>query len=266
MKTMRAYNDKDECGHIIGWQFVDDKEVPPSKSMMEGAFFEYEASGNKLRNGDTPQPVMMKSGKDMKAEYRKAQAYARYVKNMWFLMGIKIIAVGKRADKGKYRGHIDLIVEATRDIKFWNGIEWKAGYRCIIDLKYSGLLEDRWSKHGWAWTDEQKAYHGTQAIQYHYLVGLDFYFWVVSSKGTPDEEGIYPIPDMKMFHVPVTKERVTKHIEEGNRLMDQFKVQAELGFKAYPSLNRCKDCPLRATCKDAIEYPHPEEVDLTPSK
>lgn len=270
IKTMRAYNAGDECGHLVKWQFVDDKFLPSSKAMAAGSFFEYKATDNLPKSGETPQPEMMKSGKEMTGDYRRAESDAVHVKNTMVFMGLKILHVGKSVTKGRYKGAIDLIVEATRDITFKNGITWKAGERFVIDLKYSGLIDDRWSKHGWAWTNEQKAYHGTQAIQYHHLTGLPFYFWIISSKASQvegeDGKKYYPMPKMKLLKVAVTEEQISKHIEEGNSLFDQFKIQSELGFIARPTMDRCNDCPLWAQCEDRADYPNPEEVDLIPKE
>lgn len=267
IKTMRAYNAKEECGHLVRHQFVDDQLLPGSASMAEGSYFEYVATGNLPKSGEIPQPKMMKNGKEMLEPYRRAEHAAITLKNKFALLGITFVKVGKTYTKGRYRGDLDLIIETTQEVKFPNGVVWPKGYRCILDLKYSGLLDDRWSKHGWAWTNEQKEYHGTQATQYHMITGMDFYFLVVSSKNTAVEnsEGIksYPVPAMKLFKVPVTDEMMNKHVQEGNNLFDQFKVQAELGFVARPSMNRCSDCPLWEGCKDKVDFPHPEEVDLT---
>lgn len=285
VKDMREYFAGEECGNIIREKYINDRLLEDEEpgSMARGAYFEYRLTeymlgpgkGSLPKNGKIPQPEFMpskiKANKnsttglliaDMDSNYRKIENKTiKLVADYLTGLGIKIVANAKTYTKGRLVGTIDLVCEATRDIQFsfriGSGIAWKKGDRFIIDLKYSGLLNDRWNKHGWMWSKIQKEYHGTQAIQYHFITDLPFYFFVVQSNQAEADT-----PEVKFFSVPVTEEDISRHLEEGNALMEKFKTTAEFGFVARPALNKCNECPLREECSDRHRFPHPEVVSI----
>lgn len=265
MKDFRSYLAGNECGHIIREKYVndrlfDDGEDPGAQNL--GAFFEYCLSGAVPKNGKIPEPVMSKDGKTMDADYRKAVESAKLVRDYLQASGLKVVYVGKKYDRVRFSGVIDLVVEVTRETIFANGIVWKVGTRFVIDLKYSGLIGkdgDRGNKHGWGWSNVQKEYHGTQAKQYHFVSGMPFYFWVTQSNQKEGE-----VPASRIFHIPVDEFMIERHIAEGNFLFDQFEVIVKVdGLIPLPSFTRCRKCPLRDECEDKHTYPHPETIDLT---
>lgn len=279
IKAMRSYNAGEECGNIIKEQYVKgilvDRQSP---DMAEGSYFEFVLTGALPKSGKIPEPVYMegplkKKSKaqltvaDMTAEYRRIHANAAYVKGYFEKMGWKIIEVGKRYVKGRFEGTIDIVVECTRKITFADGTVWKKGDKLCIDIKYSGLLHNKWEVHGWTWSNLQKEYHGTQAKQYHFVTGLPFYFLVVgkTNNEVKDDDGnkIVPPPEIMLFRVPVDEHMIEMHVNEGNQLHKQLAVEKELGLKPRPSFIRCGKCPLKDTCEDKHTYPHVESVDLT---
>ena len=76
-KSFRKYLDGSLCGHIIKHCWVDGKLLPASKAMKVGIWFEYCLSKALPKDGQIPQPEMMKSGKDMMEPYRKASNWIR---------------------------------------------------------------------------------------------------------------------------------------------------------------------------------------------
>ena len=205
--------------------------------------------------------------KDMKAPYRLAHKNADRVRRYLQSMRLKVVPglVSKKLTKGRFEGTLDLIVEVQGDPGqevgdlvwvFDDGLEWRVGDRFVIDLKYSGMIHkgDRRNKHGWQWSDVQKEYHGTQAIQYHFVSDLPFYFLVTSNSN--DE-------DCEMFHIPITQRMIDNHIAEGNHLMEvfQFKLDADM-LEPRPSLKKCMVCPIKDECKDKHTFPHPRVIYL----
>lgn len=275
IKTMREYEAGIECGNIVREQFVNDRyfddEEPGAKEL--GSYFEFLLSGAIPKNGQVPQPIYMSSEikknggktdglgvKHMYEEYRLAHANADRIREYLSRMGLKIVKVGQKYTKGRFDGIIDLVVEVQVERTFMitetETLTWTVGQLLVIDMKYSGLISKatgKFDKHGWNWTMLQKEYHGTQAIQYHFITGMPFYFLVVSS--TNDE-------DCELFYIPVDDAMVDRHIGEGNYLMDKFLYLAKVGFVARPSLKKCISCPLKDECDDKHLFPHPRVIDL----
>lgn len=271
MKDMRDYLSGRYCGNLIKIKYVDEQDVDDQSEDMEaGAFFEFCISGAPMRNGEFPKARMMASdSKQMYVKFRRAKYNAEIVTAMMDEMGLKIISAQKRFDKGRHVGHIDLVCECTKHIKFEDGTEWNVGDLIVIDLKYSGLIYDRWNKLGWQWSKIQKEYHGTQAIKYNYISNMPFYFWVVqnNNREATDEDGKklkgkFEMPDMRLFRVPVDEALINEHNAEGNDLMAKFQAEAKYGFTPRPSLAACFDCVVRDTCQDKHMFPHPITVNL----
>lgn len=274
IKSMRSYNAGDECGNVVKHIYVDGLPFERhSDAMAEGSYFEFCLTGAIPKNGQIPRPIYMTLAlnkkstaqlgvNDMTQDYRRAHFNARKVNSTLSQMGLKIVGVQKKLIKGRFDGTLDIIAECVDEIK---GLPWKKGQKIVIDIKYSGLLYDKWEKHGWMWSNIQKEYHGTQARQYHFVSGLPFYFLVISNtnKEINTGSGVFEDPDMKLFHVLVDEHMIETHLAEGNTLMDQLKFEAEVGFEARPSLKICSKCPLKDGCIDKHIFPHVEEVDLT---
>lgn len=276
----RDYFAGQECGLLLKHQYVDGKLIERnSKSMALGSFFEWLLTGALPKGGKIPMPVYMKTPlkkkmaadltvDDMVEPYRRAHFNATAIKGIWKEMGLEFVKVGENYAKKigglTYGGTIDVVMRCTKYIEFQDGTVWREGDFIVLDIKYSGLLYDRWERYGWAWSELQKEYHGTQAKQYGMITGLPFYFWVVSNTNKmEDGEDEYPMPDIKLFRVPLDDFMLEQHVVEGKKLYERFVLEAELGLVARPSLTRCSDCPLKANCTEKHLFPHPELVDLT---
>lgn len=257
LKSFQDYESGEECGNIIKHQFVDEKLIErDSDAMAEGCYFEYKLTGALPKDGKVPEAKQTKTGFAM--EYMRAAHNAEVVKKLLFeLWGLKLIKVGKKITKGKHEGTIDILVEATKPM---NG--WMIGDKFVIDIKYSGLLYDKWEKHGWMWSNIQKSYHGTQAKQYSYITGLPFYFLVVGNKNLL-KDGVWQPTDIKLFSVPIDEHMMQTHVDHSVHLFEKFQLLGADGLEARPSYSKCNKCPLRETCDDRHDWPHPVVVDLT---
>jgi hypothetical protein len=276
-KAFKEYIEGNKCGNIIRHCWVDGKLLHPSKAMKLGQYFEYCLTGALPKEGKVPVPEYMKSGKDMMEPYRKAYNDAKYVKRFFtegdtMFIGFKIVSVGdklvKKMPVSEWEGTVDIIAEAVRDIqivtKDGKKIKIKKGERVVIDVKYSGLLEDKWSPMGWSMeTDIQKEHHKIQAIQYHLISDLKFFYLVVdSSHKEKDEEGNPINPDIKFMYIPVDADMVEMHLNEGDYLLKKFNFEKSIGFAARPSLSSCNKCPLKDECKDRTFTPNIEVVNV----
>jgi hypothetical protein len=280
MKAVRAYLDGDGCGEVLREQYINGRLLEiTSKAMSHGAYFEYILTGALPKNQQIPQPEYMKTpinanikaGRpplfglkvdDMVDAYRKI--HAKKVKVLQYItdMGFKIatdkdgrLLVGRKIVKGRFEGTLDLILEAVREVKLTSGVTLAVGDRVVVDIKYSGMIDDKWSVHGWQWVPIQKRYHGTQAKQYHYLADLPFFFLVV---GAGDSD------DIKFFHMVMDKDVIERHISEGNMLYERLVALHEDDvLTPRPEFGKCIECPLYDECKHKHTYPHPQTVDLT---
>lgn len=277
IKTFREYRAGEECGLLVKHQYVDGNLVDrQSEEMAKGSYFEFLLSGGLPKNGIPPQAEYMQTAlnkavqdrkvSDMTVDYRRAHWNAGVVRN--YLendLGLKFLYVGKRLTKGRFEGTLDLICECTKDITFEDGTQWKIVDPIAIDLKYTGLLDNRWSKHGWMWSDIQKEYHGTQAIQYHYISELPFYFLAVGNSNNEIPKfkgGGFEPPKIKFVHIPVDQDMIDKHISEANYFAKELALDEEMGFIARPDLNRCGACPIRLSCDRKHTFPHPKKIDI----
>ena len=273
IKNMRDYKAGLECGNIIKHQYVDGNLIDlQSDSMAEGSYFEFMWTTALPKNKKTPLPVYMKSPlknkaardlkvSDMDQGYRRIHFNSGYVKSVFDKLGLKIVSFGKLLVKGRHEGTIDIIALVTKSQEFGD-VVWNVGDKIVIDVKYSGLLNDKWSRHGWMWSDIQKEYHGTQAKQYNYVSELPFYFFVVSSTNK-EVEGTFEPPEIKFFHVPIDSHMTEVHLSEGNSLLEMLKFESEVGFKPRPEYGKCSKCSIREGCLDRFDFPRPSTVDLT---
>lgn len=267
IKDMEDYLNGHLCGNIIKTRWVDDVLINlDSDSADLGCYFEYRLTflltgkGSLPKDGIVPEAGMYKNGKQMLAPYELCHINVDRTISYFKEMGIKIIQAGVKQQKDNFEGTIDLICECTKEIKFEDGSTWNIGDVIVIDLKYSGLIDDKWSKFGWdgllhQGAHIQKDFHGKQAKQYHFVTErLPFYFLVVSSKNEND---------ILFIHVSVTDEMIQEHINHGNWLYREFEFLANTtGFEARPSLSECNECKIRSTCADKHIFPHPKTISL----
>jgi hypothetical protein len=274
MKQMRDYMDGAGCGILIRESWINGRQFDIASAAMKlGCYFEYILTGALPKDGKVPQPEFMKSAiaknkgttvglgiDDMYDPYRAAHRNKERVLVYWNSMGLEIdnplntkLSAGVKLTKGRFEGTIDVVLRAFTDTSFANGYTMKKGDRILVDLKYSGLLDDKWSVHGWQWTPLQKKYHGTQAKQYNFISNLDPFFMIVD----PGEKYV------KFFRMILNQEVIDKHIEEGNMLYERLTYYNEMGLlEPRPEVTKCEGCPLFNECEHAHRFPHPVDISL----
>lgn len=286
MKSVREYLEGGSCGMMLTAQYIHGRKFDaPSKSMELGIYFEYVLTGSRPKSGNAPRPLYMKSvikanlkliekGEepkeltiaDMYEPYRQAHDNAAKLLKLWADIGLEIAKdkegrsiAGLTVTKGRHQGTIDVVLRATRDIKFDKDFTLKEGELISGDLKYSGMADDRYTVHGWARFNEpgdnlQKRYHGTQAKEYKFLTDLHQTFWIVDPKGNY----------ILFFWCKIDESAINDHLEEGNTLHKRLMELNEHGLlEARPEYNKCSDCALYNECAHKHTFPHPVLVDLT---
>jgi len=84
----------DSCGKQLKAIYLDKTaELHPSDAMKLGQYFEFLATGAKLRDGSEPQPVTIKSG-DLSADYKRCGQQAAHFKTQMKYYGFEIIDTG----------------------------------------------------------------------------------------------------------------------------------------------------------------------------
>lgn len=255
IKDVLRYKKKELCGLVLESKYIK-KDFPPdgddSPEKKLGRYFEFILTGAIGRHGE-PVAEYTASGlkkdpklrrvEDMTAEYQRAHRNAARVKEYFKKMKIRILPdqVNVYISRGGLEGTIDIIAVYR-------------GVRVVIDVKYSGLIGDKWNEMGWMMTDEQKAFHGIQAHQYHYLGGgIPFFFLVVSSKNEDDIEFI---------EAGFTDFSLEQHHEKVEFTRKEMKFGIDFKFVPYPELVRCKKCALFNACKVRQEIPTVRKVKL----
>ena len=241
LKNLYEYEWGDACGIPIKKIYIDGMVFPPTPNQALGQWFEEQATGEPPTRGESPIPKMTQRG-ELTAPYKRMQIHAEHFKNIMKQYNIKIIETGFSFDHPKYSGIADIYA-------LWNGKS------CIIDLKSTGLLNDKW--HEWGWGEERlesKEKLLVQAVQYKLLArevlgeDVDFYFFVFS---TANEN------DAKIFKVEVDDWKLDMHKQDlDNALiyLDKFLSFSDEQL-AKPDMKKCMECPLKDECKFATDIP-----------
>jgi hypothetical protein len=254
MKEFRKYfyasrsSDKmyegNNCGLLFKAKYIDKTLItPPSDSMAEGIYFEYMATGSVPRTG-IPEPERTMKG-ELTAAYKRAVEAAEFFKEIIEHYDIKILEKSYLLQNENMTGLLDLLVE-------WDGAP------AIIDLKYSGLMEDKWSDLGWN-TDALPTKENIMIQGVHYsllardVLGMDlpFYFWVFSSKDPQD---------MKIIKQQIDEDYFQQHYADVLKTQELLKKEIEIGFKPISSYKNCKNCPLKETCPERTLFPKPVTI------
>ena len=252
MKSLRLYNNGTLCGLFFKAKYIHKIQMEQDEVMKEGTYFEYLCTGALPKGGIPPQPTLNAKTREPLAAYKKAKESAEFFKRIIAHYGIKIVKVNYIiSDKDKI---------AVIDI--W--AEWD-GNPCIIDLKYTSLIDNKWERTGWA-TDglSEKDDLMIQGVHYKVCVsdilgidsdmetnaGIPFYYFVFS-KSEPN--------DMKIIRQTVDDLTMQNHRAYIENAKEELERGIKNGFKAYPEYRRCKDCPLFLTCPEkvtTVSYTH----------
>jgi hypothetical protein len=133
------------------------------------------------------------------------------------------------------------------------------GKEVFIDLKYSGLIDDKWNEMGW----DLESLHlkdslMIQGVHYKMLAekclgiyDIPFYYFVFS---TQDPNNV------KIIRQEIDESRKQSHVVAINNVIGRLTKDIQNGFVPYPSLVRCNYCPINHKCKHKVDFPIVEEV------
>jgi hypothetical protein len=249
IKSFQDYLNRIECGVVLYEKYINKNYPPPTDAMRKGIFFEYLCTGALPLSGEIPEPDVSYKGtakEKLSAEYEKVVKSAELFHKIIKHYDINIISKGKSITAAGMTGIID--IEAD-----WNG------NRVFIDLKFSALINDKWSETGWE-TDAlpNKDKLMIQGLHYKILakesMGIDdipFYYFVFSSTNPKDA---------KIILQEVDNDKIQEHYTRVSNARDIFEKELEKGLKAHPSFTKCSGCYLFENCQYRAEVPFIETV------
>jgi hypothetical protein len=247
MKNFSDYTQGMECGLVLKAKYVDHIAFPSTDAMRLGQYFEYIATGGLPAYGDgtPPEPELVYKGKPnekLSTAYERAHGSAQLFKALIKQFDIEIIEVGWAMQHENMSGTADLLVK------------WDGKY-AILDLKYSGLVDDKWNDMGWHKDFlSQKDKIMMQSVHYSILAEkilgepVDFYFWVFATQDPRD---------VRIFKAVIDDTKIELHNRAVKQVYDNVnKLIANDSWKPLPSLQKCMDCPLVDTCPSASLLPN----------
>jgi hypothetical protein len=253
MKKIEDYSFGKECGLLFKAQYIDkdpEASTPASEAMKVGIYFEYLCTGGLPRDGKIPLAEYSYKGKSnekMAAPYERAVESAKLFKAIIKHYGIKIKKVGLSLSTDRETGILDILAE-------WDNQD------VIIDLKYSGLIDDVWSDMGWSLDSlAGKDRLMIQGVHYKLLakkaLGIEdipFYYFVFSS-ADPN--------NIRIIKQNVDESVSASHDVNISNTISILELSMQRGFKANSSLAKCSSCPINHKCPKRIKFPPIDEVD-----
>jgi hypothetical protein len=240
------------CGLEIRYKYFEKIKVPSTDVQRLGIFFEYMATGYKHPNDPIPQPDLVYKGtpkEKLAADYERAVESAALFREMMKNYNIEPIAYGEYMLYDGCSGISDIYAK-------WNGEE------CIIDVKYSGLFDDKFSDYGWHTESlPYKSKTMLQPIHYKYLSrklknieDIPFYFWIFHSKQSDKAKIIKTNIDLQHInlHEEITIGKMKKYIN--------YHYNNPEALEARPNYIRCKDCAFYDMCDKKATVPTIEEI------
>lgn len=251
LKEFAKYKNGEVCGLQTKAKYIDGIRFPSSEAMEYGNFFEYMATGSIPRDGHIPKAKIVYAGTTkgkVADQYQRAIDSAEFFKKIIQAYEIEIIEIGKVCTQDGMTGIFDIVAK-------WND------RICIIDTKYSGLMDDKWNELGWN-IDSLTEKHNLmlQPVQYKILLSkelecepddIDFFFFIFSTK---------VVRDVKIIKVHVEENTIATHLSTIEWVKGELQKPMEAVFKAKPSLIRCNECFIKDNCSSRVDLPHIDEI------
>lgn len=253
VKSLFKYKNDEECGLRIEAQYINGESFPSNEVQELGNYFEYICTGALPRDGHTPQPKLLKTGKPTTAYQRmdkQKENFDRIMKSY----NLEVEKTGFAFTNPKYSGIADIIA-LDKNVKS-KDVNKK---RVIIDLKTSGLINDKWSPYGWAnesieekWDLLIQAVHYKMLAKYEWgIEDIPFYFMVFSNKNEVE---------CKIFEINIDDTTRLQHYQNLERVKKFLDLCIKEGWKAKPDLMRCDVCPMNTGCLYQLEVPTIQKV------
>ena len=245
IKILHEYKQGLECGALVKAKYIDGLVTPSTELQELGNYFEYLCTGSLARDGHTPQPTILKNG-NLSVGYERMTKQKENFDKIIKHYGFEVLEIDYNFAHDTFSGIADII--ALKD-----------GKKCIIDIKTTSLIDDKWTDYGWSSESiEQKDKIHIQAVHYKMLAmkewgvsDVPFYFFVFSNRNEID---------CLVYEVQVDEDAFFRHEQNMINGLKFFNKELVNGFKTYPSVKKCNNCPLKDTCKDFTDIPKIETI------
>lgn len=251
VKSLYNYKIGEECGLKIEASYVNGINFPSTDTQELGNYFEYICTNQLPRDGHIPVSKILKSGKPNTSYLRMDKQRENYIKIMKYY-NFEVEQTGFVFTNPKYSGIADIIA-LDNNIKSTD-INKK---RIIIDIKTSGLINDKWSPYGWANIEEKwdllvQAVHYKMLAKYEWgIEDIPFYFMVFSNNNEVE---------CKIFEINLDESTKARHYQNLQNIQKYLDEIIKTGWEAKPELMRCSKCPLNISCLYQLEVPTIQKV------
>lgn len=247
MKSLYAYSQETKCGTQIYAQYFDNVKFPSSPAMELGNYLEYICTGSLSRDGSTPVAETTKKGEPT-SKYKIVNEQKNNFVKILNKYGFKVLSIDHHFKSKKYSGIADIIAE-------------KDGVKCIIDVKSTGLIDDKWSDFGWhddfVYKNDnlmiQAKHYKMLALEEFDIYNIPFFFFVFSTTNPTD---------CKVFEIDCSHEALEEHKNNSEGAIEMLNKTLEKGFKSIPNYKECNKCPIKDTCNDFIGVPIIQSIQL----
>lgn len=260
IKSWISYQEEKLCGLQVEARYFKGLKLPKTDVQRKGNYLEYLCTGEPDRDGNIPEPDILKSGTNKgepTEEYQKVISQAENFKKAMAKYEVEILEKNFILQYGEYEGIADII--ATTNFGP-NGLRLPEPANIIIDIKGTGLLYDKWQEYGWYEESLQyKAAMLLQSVHYPWLAlkqwgeQMRFQYWVFSMSNRVDYE---------IFEILLEPDRMQKHEAWLQAFRDQLDLENRMGWTARPSVSRCASCPLKDSCQHFMDVPRVKTIYL----
>jgi hypothetical protein len=242
-----------ECGLAVKEiDILKNYKRKQSIPMKLGCYFEYLCTGAVNRDGSVPEAPMTRKG-ELTTDSKRASIQATNFKEAIAHHGFNVLTAGEKVECD-YKGYnLKIILDAI--------IETPEYPQAVLDIKYSGLLGDKWSDMGWHLDryDEREGLK-IQPIFYKYVIekalgvrDIPFYYAIHSSKN----EHSY---DIWKVNIPNYDDVIANMEWKIDEVIDELENGR---FDPNPEPDRCTKCPLYDDCIFKMKYPSIKDVDVS---
>jgi hypothetical protein len=254
LKAYYQYINDKMCGLFLYNRYFLKKQTPKTPEQAEGIYFEYKATGYYHKEEGIPIAKKAYAGtarERLDVGYERAEQSAKLFKEIIKHYKIKILTAGERMEYNEASGLLDLRA-------VWNKKE------CIIDVKYTGLIDDKWSDYGWdTETLPLRKQTMLQPVMYKYLDrkingshNIPFYFFIFDSNNPKRAKIIETnVEDeaIDVFEVQFV-DKMKKYVDFHHKNPDEL--------QAKPTVDRCATCPFFTDCPKKVTIPGIETIDF----
>jgi len=248
LNAFTDYKNGDLCGLRFKTIYIDKTlTTPTSESQQAGQFFEYLCTGAKLRNGEKPQPIMIKSG--LNALCRVLEQQKINFDNIYkdFPEYKTSVTLEIELNDFNFKGIFDVLIEKENQIR---------------DIKTTGDINDIWERYGWGDSEKNPLKDKplmNQAKMYCWLYWKNtgiipaFYFDVFSNKNNID---------CKTIKVEISENVLIEFETYLLATAEIIDFENNIGFEPIPEMSKCLKCELKGICENAKFIPEIQIVKL----